>query len=503
MQDIILTTLNARYIHASLGLRYLKANMGDLAPRTLIREFIINSRPIDIVEQLLALNPRIIGIGCYIWNITETTELVAVLKRVRPEITIVLGGPEISYETDQQPVAALADYVITGPADVSFTELCQRILTGSAPAERLITGRWVPMRDLTLPYDEYNDEDIVNRVIYVEASRGCPYKCEFCLSALDKTAWPFELDRFLAAMERLHRRGVRQFKFVDRTFNLNINTTVQIMQFFLDRLDDRLFLHFELIPDHLPEALKQMILRFPPGSLQFEVGVQTFDPTVQARISRKQDNDKTEANLRWLSQQASVHMHVDLIIGLPGEDIARFATGFDRLVGLGPEEIQVGILKRLRGAPIDRHSEAYDIRYSPLPPYTILSASYLDFNTLQRLSRFARYWDLIANSGRFRQTRPLLLGDAPFDRFMRLSDWLFQHTGQTHQISLERLFVLLHQAMIELLSLAPDQVETVLRADYDVSGLKGYPKFLSHNHSPQGARAGPARPARQQRHGHG
>lgn len=500
MQDIILTTLNARYIHASLGLRYLKANMGELASRTQICEFIINSRPIDIVEQLLALNPRIIGVGCYIWNITETTELVAVLKRVHPEVIIVLGGPEISYETEQQPIAALADYIITGPGDVSFAELCQQILDDIPPKHPLITGRWVPMRELTLPYEQYSDEDIAHRVIYVEASRGCPYKCEFCLSALDKTAWPFELERFLAAMDRLYQRGVRQFKFVDRTFNLNINTTLKIMQFFLDRLDERLFLHFELIPDHLPEALKQMIVRFPAGSLQFEVGVQTFDPQVQARISRKQDNAKTEENLRWLSQQPAVHMHVDLIIGLPGEGIDRFAAGFDRLVGLGPEEIQVGILKRLRGAPIDRHSEAFDIRYSPLPPYTILSASYLDFNTLQRLGRFARYWDMIANSGRFRHTRSLLLGNAPFERFMQLSDWLFQHTGQTHKISLERLFVLLHQAMIGPLALPRDQVEAVLRADYDSSGLKGYPKFLASTSDASVSRAS-TRPARQQRHG--
>lgn len=502
MPDIILATLNARYSHCSLGLRYLLANMGDLADRTRLCEYIISSRPIDIVEQLLSQQPRIIGFSCYIWNITQTTEVVALLKRVCPDIVVVLGGPEISYETDQQPIAGLVDHVITGPGDVSFAELCRDILTHSPLPQKIIAGRWVPMTDLALPYRYYTDEDIANRVIYVEASRGCPYKCEFCLSALDKTAWPFELEGFLAEMDLLYQRGVRQFKFVDRTFNLNISTTVRILEFFLERLDDKLFLHFELIPDHLPDRLKDIILRFPEGSLQFEIGVQTFDPEVQARISRKQNNDKTAENLRWLREQSPVHMHVDLIIGLPGEDIARFAAGFDRLVALDPHEIQVGILKRLRGTPIDRHTSHYDIRYSPLPPYSLLSASYLDFSTMQRLSRFARYWDMIANSGRFSHTKPVILAESPFERFMQLSDWIYNTTGQTHHISLERLYTLLHMALVDQLGVTKQDAEASLLKDYQLSGLKGYPKFLQPplNHVTDASPG--SRPARQARHIH-
>jgi hypothetical protein len=162
--------------------------------------------------------------------------------------------------------------------------------------------RIAPLDQLALPYRFYTDEDIAHRLIYVEASRGCPFRCEFCLSALDKTAWPFPLEPFLAELQTLHNRGVRHFKFVDRTFNLNSKTCARILDFFLERLDERLFLHFELIPDHLPEALKTRIVQFPPGALQFEIGVQTFNPTVQALISRKQDNRKTEENLRWLRQ---------------------------------------------------------------------------------------------------------------------------------------------------------------------------------------------------------
>jgi hypothetical protein len=331
---------------------------------------------------------------------------------------------------------------------------------------------------LLSPYRFYTDEDIAHRLIYVEASRGCPFKCEFCLSALDKTAWPFPLEPFLAELQMLHQRGVRHFKFVDRTFNLNVKTCARILDFFLERLDERLFLHFELIPDHLPEPLKTRLVRFPPGSLQFEIGVQTFNPTVQTLISRKQDNCKTVDNLVWLRRNTHAYLHADLIAGLPGEDLASFADSFDRLAALDPHEIQVGVLKRLRGAPLDRHTAPFDCRYNPHPPYNLLCSATLDFATMRRLERFARYWDLIGNSGRFPKTRPLLLGDQPFDRFMRLSDWLFATTGQTHRFALERLFDLLYRGLVEILSVAEPAARAALATDYQASGAKGCPAFL-------------------------
>ena len=211
----------------------------------------------------------------------------------------------------------------------------------------------------------------------MEASRGCPFKCEFCLSALDKTAWPFPREPFLTELDSLWQRGARRFKFVDRTFNLRTETSVAILEFFLQRLqhapDDPPFLHFELIPDHLPAALRAPLARFPRGSLQLEIGIQTFNAEVQALISRRQDNAAAESNLRWLREHTAAHLHVDLIAGLPDEGIDSLAAGFDRLVGLGPHEIQLGILKRLRGTPIVRHSERCAMRYSDEAPYEVLS----------------------------------------------------------------------------------------------------------------------------------
>jgi len=503
MPSILLSTLNARYFHSSFGLRYLFANLGKLQADAALREFIITQRPLDIAEALLAEQPRIVGFGVYIWNVVETTQVVALLKRVRPELIIVLGGPEVSYEWQGQPIVEWADYLIIGQADLAFAQLCQRLLNDDPPPEKVIAAATSPLAQLALPYRFYSDEDIAHRLIYVEASRGCPFECEFCLSALDKTAWLFPLEPFLAEMQRLYDRGVRHFKFVDRTFNLNAKVSAQILDFFLERLDERLFLHFEWIPDHLPKALKERMVRFPPGALQFEIGVQTFNPAVQALISRKQDNRKSEENLVWLRQHTHAHLHADLIVGLPGEDLASFAAGFNRLAALDPHEIQVGILKRLRGAPIDRHTAEFDLRYNPLPPYNLLCSALLDFATMRRLERFARYWDLIGNSGRFRHTRPLLLGNDPFGRFMTLSDWLFATTGQTHQFALERLFDLLYRGLAEALAAEEAAVRKALTVDYQNSGGKGRPAFLLPD-SLANDRGNPSRtvtvPTRQARH---
>lgn len=511
--NIILTTLNAKYIHPSLGLRYLLANMGDLKAQTAIREFTIARKPEDVVDALLdmldgeaavsepkSLGPQIIGFGVYIWNVCQTLSVIRLLKTARPGIAVILGGPEVSHETDDQEIIRAADHVITGWGDLGFAKLCRALMHGPKPLMKVIAGEQPDLDRIVLPYAEYSNADLINRVVYVEASRGCPFKCEFCLSALDKTAWAFDLDLFLGEMDRLYRRGARNFKFVDRTFNLKINIAVRILQFFLDRLavaggtasTDGLFVHFEAVPDHLPDPLKALIARFPPDVLQFEVGIQTFTVEVQQRISRKQDNDKTDANLRWLVGQSNANVHTDLLFGLPGESLESFATGFDRLHALGPQEIQLGILKRLRGTPIVRHTVDYRMVFDSVPPYALRESGTVDASTMQRVSRFARYWELIANSGRFRKTLPLLLngreddgegvepGDmgSPFQAFLGFSDWLWQRTEKTSGLSPEFLVDVLFDYLSSRGALPVPKLKAALLADYLASGARGSPRAL-------------------------
>ena len=484
---IVLATLNAKYIHASLGLRCLLANMdlhggAGLRAQTVLREFTISQSPTQIVEALLALEPKVIGLGVYIWNVVETTQVVRLLKALRPTLKIVLGGPEVSHEVAQQEICRLADHVITGWGDVSFPRLCRALLDGPQPLMKIIAGEQPELGDLALPYGEYTAEDLSKRLLYVEASRGCPFKCEFCLSSLDKTAWAFELDRFMASLQTLFDRGARNFKFVDRTFNLKIDNSARILQFFLDRLGQapELFVHFEVVPDSLPDRLKALIAQFPAGTLQFEVGIQSFDPEVQQRISRKQDNDKTAANLRWLVSESRAHVHADLIFGLPGETLQSFADGFDRLHALAPHEIQFGVLKRLRGTPITRHTADFAMVYDPQTPYTILQNSTVDFGTMQRIKRFARYWELVANSGRFASTLKLLLAPgSAFGHFLAFSDWLWAQTGKTHAFAFENLVDFLYAHLTGPRQLPVDAVQAALLADYSGSGARGRPQCLA------------------------
>lgn len=504
MSEILLCTLNSRFIHCSFGLRYLLANMGELESRTRIREFTIAENPLDIAEQILAENPKIAGFGVYIWNVRQTESVLRILRRIAPDLKIILGGPDVSHGLEGQPIRSLADHVITGEADLAFAALCRELLGGN-PAPEVIAAELPGLPEVRTPYHLYSDEDLAHRVLYVEASRGCPFTCEFCLSSLDIPVRAFPLERFLESMGKLLDRGARHFKFVDRTFNLNLRVSEAILRFFHQRWSEGMFLHFEMIPDRLPERLRKWIAAFPPAALQFEIGIQTFHPKVADRISRRQDYEKLEENLRFLRAETGVHIHADLIVGLPGETPGSFAAGFDRLVDLDPQEIQVGMLKLLKGTPISRHDEAFGMVYGAEPPFEILRNRDFDFAEMQRMRRFARFWDLVANSGNFIESTPLLWGqpgDSPFGEFMAFSEWLYQKTGRSHRISLTNLCEYLFEYLAGQKKLDPGLVAPSLLADYRRAGRRDTPiflrEFLEDTAAPQIQTTG--RPRRQERH---
>ncbi len=480
--SILLVTLNARFAHASLGLRYLQANLQEYRDQAEIMELTIQQNIAEMLELIIAKNPKIIGFGVYIWNILETTRLIKEIKILRPETTIIIGGPEVSYEYEDTEIFKVSDYLITGWGDISFYELCRDLIIHNAIPNKVIIGRQPKLEQITLPYDLYTEHDLKHRTVYIEASRGCPYKCEFCLSSLDKTAWSFPLDIFLNDIETLYQRGLRQFKFVDRTFNLKREFTSRILNFFLAKLAEHpetaLFLHFELVPDHLPDDLKQLILQFPAGCLQFEIGIQTLHPQTQQLISRKTDLKKAKDNISWLSQHTAVHLHVDLIAGLPAEDLATFAKGFDELWSWQPQEIQLGILKRLKGVPIIRHTAALGYKYSVDPPYAVLENNIMDFATLNHMKRVAKYWDLVANSGRFQCVLPLFLGTQPFASMWAFAQWLHQRINQTHSIALDRLFALIFEYLTEVEQHPINVVQAMMKQDFMRIGIQGWPQFL-------------------------
>jgi radical SAM superfamily enzyme YgiQ (UPF0313 family) len=388
MKNIILTTLNARYSHTSLGLRYLLANLKELKPQAEILEFVINSSIQTIAEQILEKQPKIIGIGVYIWNAFDVGELVKTIKKVSPKTIVILGGPEVSY-TPLRVNFDMADYIISGEGEESLYNLCKDLLEGNCSQPRTIISSKVDFEKIVLPYDDYTDFDIKNRHIYVENARGCPFECEFCLSSIETKMRYLDIDIFLNEIDKLWNRGARNFKFIDRTFNIKISYAKAILGYFLAK-EEEYFLHFEVIPDNFPEELRDLIKQFKKGALQLEVGIQTLNLDVAKEIRRNLKIDKIKDNLKFLSQETHAHMHIDLIIGLPSETIESFGKNLNLLYTLSTGEIQVGILKKLSGTTIDRHDKVYGMVYNDSPPYDILQNDLISFAKMQELKTLCK-----------------------------------------------------------------------------------------------------------------
>jgi len=474
--DIVLTTLNARYSHSSIGLRYLYANMGEWQSRTLIQEFTISDHIPDVAEQLLDGEPKVIGIGVYIWNATECAELVELIKQVSPDTIVVLGGPEVSY-TPMRLNYDAADYIIQGEGDTAFRDLVSALLSGLCPQQRLIKAPMADLDQIMLPYDYYTDADVANRYIYVEASRGCPFLCEFCLSSIDKSVRNVDTDELLAALDKLWQRGVRSFKFIDRTFNLNVKIASRLLDFFLER--QPCFVHFEVIPDHFPEAVKERLARFPTAALQLEIGIQTLNTEVADRHHRNLKLEKIRENIHFLEHETATHMHLALIVGLPGETLASFGENLNQLCAMATSEIQIGILKKLSGTSLHRHDDQFGMIYSGRPPYDIVKNDLLSFSDIQQMKRFSRFWNLYYNSGNFKQSIGLLWPDGDvYEQFMAFSTWAYQQTKSTWQISLDRLAALLFDYLCECQGQEREAVAGLLIADIMKLEGRKMPKCL-------------------------
>jgi len=477
LSHIILTTLNGRYSHSSLALRYLYANLNELQEYTTIQEYVINENMQDIAEKILLQNPKIIGIGVYIWNVSDVSQLIHIIKKISPNTTIILGGPEVSY-TPFRVNLDDADFIIQGEGEIQFYTLCKDILKNKEIKEKIFPPQLLDVSKIELPYKYYTTNDIQNRHIYVEASRGCPYNCEFCLSSIDKKVRDFDVDTLLNEFELLWKRGARGFKFIDRTFNLNIEVAIKLLDFFLDKKED-FTTHFEVIPDNFPEPLREKIKLFPKHSLQLEVGIQTLKKDIAKNIKRNLNIEKIEDNLAFLENETNAHIHVDLIMGLPGESMESFGENLDKLSAITQCEIQLGVLKKLSGTTLNRHDEQYGMVYSDIPPYDILANNLIPFETMQKLKRFARFWDIVYNSGNFIKTFELLVKDrSVFETFYSFSEWLYSQTFSTWQISLDRVAKFLFDFIVENQGLEKQKVADILVEDILKVNGRRLPKFL-------------------------
>ena len=473
---ILVAAINARHSHASMGARCLLANLGEVRSQTKLAEFTIQQSAAEIAAAIAARNPNILGLGVYIWNAARVAELLPLLRQILPDLQIVLGGPEIA-ET-----AGGADVLILGEGDLAFAALCRDVLAGR-PTDRIIRPAPPDLAAIQLPYDEYSDSDLAHRLLYVESSRGCAMRCDYCVSANDESVRFFPLPALLAAFDQLLARGARQFKFCDRSFNLDALRAVEILAFFRGRLArfPGLFLHFEMLPDRFPAELRDILARFPPRSLQLEIGLQSFNPAVLETIRRPQNLDRAADNLRFLREQTHAWLHTDLIAGLPGETPESFAAGFDRLVALGPHEIQLGILKKLPGAPLARHDDEFAMRYDSAPPYEIRSTCDWPAEHLARTARFAHYWDAVVNSQRFIPAAPLIWSGTPsiFGAFMEYSDWLAERFPREHGVPLADLVAATFAFLTKIRGLAPETAADALIRGYRHAGARDVPPPLA------------------------
>ena len=458
--DIVLATINAKWIHPSLALRLLKANLGSLQDRCEILEFALRQPLKEKVEPILKARPRLLGLSVSIWNHRETIELLEVLaEKWEEKPVIVLGGPEVSWLPEDEGIFCYADHVIRGEGESAFRALCYRLFNEECRDDEAAA----PIKSA---YHHYTDEDLKKKLLYVEASRGCPFGCEFCQAGLQEIRL-FPLEPFFEEMGKLIDRGARVFKFLDRSFNLHTDRAFRIMEFFLERIEaltgetgenPPFGVHFELVPSCLPPALKTLLRRFPPGTLRLEIGFQTFNPETAALIKRIVPDEWLES-LDFLRRETNALIHADLIAGLPGENLSSFGAGFDKLwLALSSErlrlsdnmrkfEIQLGILKCLPGTAIVRHTETHKMRYSPEPPYEVLETGAMTAAELDRVKNFARFWEIIVNRNPFPDLLPSLLPpEKPaFDSFMSLSDRLFEHFGRNWGIEREKLRVWLEK----------------------------------------------------------
>ena len=441
---ILLVAVNARYSHASYSARTLQANLGVFANEAAILETDLDVTPIQIAEQIVQHHPRIVGFSVYLWNVRLVEAVARILRTVLPQTQLIAGGPEL---TPEYANASLFDAVIIGEGETAFRNLCARNLSSPIPSTSEATD------SLALPFDYYTGTDLAQRTTYVETSRGCPYPCTYCTSAKTKLRL-FPLETLLPALDRLWQRGKRQLKFLDRSFNAPVAHACAVLDFFLARVTPDTCLHFEINADSLhPDVFNRMVA-FPKETLHLEVGVQTLNPTVAASIGRSTNIAQTLENLRRLTHETGATVHADLIFGLPGEDEASFAQGFNTLIATAnPPEVQVNLLKGLPGTRILRDAHTLGLAFSTEPPYEVLQTDVMDFETLRRVQRFARCWELVHNRHRFpKEVAQLHSVTAPdyYHAYNTLTDRIFSGEGRLFAISQSRIAHHLHTYLAEL-----------------------------------------------------
>ncbi|MFR1899154.1 MAG: DUF4080 domain-containing protein [Veillonella atypica] len=417
--NVVLSTLNSKFIHSSLALRYLKAYGEAHGQAYDIVEYTINMPVLHILSDITEHDIDVLGFACYIWNIEMTLHVVDMVKSVRPDIKIVLGGPEVSFTADELlERCPNIDYIVQGEGEEAFHALVTALQLGNDGLDPVIPGvrgrrngsilgsaEAVEVRDLStipFPYTEEDMKDLEHKIIYYESSRGCPFSCQYCLSGNKNTVRFFPQERTLEELQWFIDHGVKQVKFVDRTFNCAPHHHRPLMEFMRDSDTDMNF-HLEMEPELMTEWETNILCETPPGRIQIEVGVQSTHKKTLDAINRYNDWPYIQKSIRPIIQAGRTHVHMDLIVGLPHEDFNRFGQSFNDLFSLQPHALQIGFLKLLKGSGVRRMNE-YKYVADPLAPYEVLSTHVLPYDDVRFLKYFEDVFERFYNSERFRTT---------------------------------------------------------------------------------------------------
>ncbi|MEC1718256.1 B12-binding domain-containing radical SAM protein [Schinkia azotoformans] len=485
--NIICSTLNAKFIHTSLALRYLKA-YAEPEFHIQLAEYTINDPVMNIVSDLYSKGPDVIGFSCYIWNIEETIKVIKMLKKIQPELIIVLGGPEVTYDTfEWMEKINEVDFIAIGEGESTFKSLLTemsstqdyRNVAGIAYRrnEEVIINPQREKLDLaTIPSPYRFPEDFPNlskRVVYIETSRGCPFTCQFCLSSIEVGVRYFNRDKIKEDILFLMEHGAKTLKFVDRTFNISRSYAMEMFQFLIDHHYPGTVFQFEITADIMrPEVLQFLNDHAPEGLFRFEIGIQSTNDYTNALVKRKQNFEKLTRTVQMVKEGGKIAQHLDLIAGLPEEDYDSFRKTFNDVFAFEPEELQLGFLKMLRGTGLRREAEKYGYIYEDHSPYEILGNNVLPFNDILRIKQvedvLEKYW----NAHRMDTTLLYLVWnvfDSPFDFFQEFGAYWdkkgWSRIGHQLEDLFERLFMFLSTK--EQLPLIV--IEAMMKYDYLIS----------------------------------
>lgn len=469
---VAIIALNSKYIHSSLAPWYLKASCEMICDNVEVLEFTINDNLDSILSKICTVNADILAFSCYIWNISLVDKICACVKKIHPGKILILGGPEVSF-FDEAKYNHVFDYIIRGEGEETFSSLLITIKNGGN-SEFLNKYHIVEdLNTLPSPYTEEMLSRCKNRILYFEASRGCPNSCSYCLSSCSKGVRYFSLERVYSDLKKIIAAGPRQVKFVDRTFNCNPSRALAILGYIIEiekSAQSKINFHFEISADLLNGKMLEIIEQAPVGLFQFEVGVQTVKQATHDIVGRSCNMDKLELNIKKLISFSNAHIHLDLIAGLPCETLKDIINSFNYVYSFKPHQLQIGFLKLLRGSRIREESILHGYYYQDFPPYEVLSNAYITYEELCQVKSVENAVDKFYNSGYFSITLNYL---EPF--FSSMYDMYFQLSTSLSDTS---LYVVLWKIGINV-GVDSSFLASCIWQDYAACGVNGaFPDFL-------------------------